>query len=121
MFRHDRARTGCYGFEVPTGVDDEEGGGTPLASAIRSIYPNPFNPATRIVFDVSKPSRVNLSIYDVSGRKVCELVNEMKDPGVYGVVWNGKTVEGRTAASGIYFCRLAAGDALETRKIVLMR
>jgi hypothetical protein len=121
MFRHDRARTGCYGFEIPTGVDDDEGRSTPAASAIRSMFPNPFNPVTRITFDIGARTAVELSIYDVSGRRVATLVREELEAGRYEAVWNGRATGGRTAASGVYFCRLEAGGAVETRKMVLLR
>jgi hypothetical protein len=120
MFRHDRARTGCYGSVVPTAVD-EPTEVTPTATRIRSIYPNPFNPVTRIMFDISKTARVELSIYDVSGRRVAMLVNREIDAGKHEVIWNGRMADGAVASSGIYFCRLTAGSLVETKKIVLVR
>lgn len=120
MFRHDRARTGCYGFEIPTDAGDVEET-PPAVSAIRSIYPNPFNPATRIAFDVSAAGRVTLSIYDVSGRRVAVLVDRDLAPGRYEGVWNGATAGGVAASSGLYFCRFEAGRVVETRKLVLVR
>lgn len=121
MFRHDRARTGCYGSEATTDVNDEAGAAPPPATAIRSIFPNPFNPMTRIAFDVGEKAMVDLAVYDVSGRAVAVLVHGELDPGRYEAVWNGRAAGGRVAASGVYFCRLSAGAAAETRKIVLLR
>jgi hypothetical protein len=121
MFRHDRARTGCYGFEVTTDVAEDDGATPPAASAIRSIFPNPFNPATRISFEIAGKTAVELSIYDVSGRRVAVLVRGELESGRYEAVWNGRAVAGRTAASGVYFCRLEAGGVVETKKIVLLR
>jgi hypothetical protein len=120
MFRHDRARTGCYGSLVPTAVD-EPTEVTPKATRISSIYPNPFNPVTRILFDISKTARVELSIYDVSGRRVAMLVNRELGAGKHEVIWNGRIADGAVASSGIYFCRLTAGSLVETKKIVLVR
>jgi hypothetical protein len=120
MFRHDRARTGCYGFEVPTGVDTG-GDLNPPATRITSIFPNPFNPMTRIEFAVSQKARVNLSIYDAAGRRVRVLVNEAMEAGDYETAWNGRSDTGRSVASGIYFCRLCVGTVVETKKMVLMR
>jgi hypothetical protein len=120
MFGHDRARTHCFGFDVPTDVDDRESV-TPIATRIRSIHPNPFNPAATIAFDLSEPSRVELSIYDVSGRRMAVLVDETMDAGPHEAVWNGFTREGGAAASGVYFCTLKAGGKVETRKLVLVR
>jgi hypothetical protein len=121
MFRRGPARTGSYGYEPVTGVDENEGRDVPSVTALRSIYPNPFNPMSRIVFDVSARSRVVLAIYDVSGRSVAVLVDRAMEPGRYEAIWNGRTGTGRNAASGIYFCRLMAGGTLETKKMVLLR
>ncbi len=120
MFRHDRARTGCYGAVVPTGVD-ETASATPSATRIASIYPNPFNPSTRIAFDLSARARVEIAIYDVSGRRVAVILDREMGAGRYEAAWHGRTDSGGTAASGIYFCTLRAGGAAETRKIVLVR
>jgi hypothetical protein len=121
MFRRGPARAGSYGYEPVTGVDENDGRDVPSVTALRSIYPNPFNPMSRIVFDVSAKSRVVLAIYDVSGRSVAVLVDRAMEPGRYEAIWNGRTGTGRNAASGIYFCRLMAGGALETKKMVLLR
>jgi hypothetical protein len=120
MFRHDRARTGCYGFAVPTDVAEPEGV-APEASRIRSIYPNPFNPITRIAFDLDAKARAELAIYDVSGRRVAVLVDRELEAGRHEAFWNGRTAGGATAASGIYFCTLKTGSVSETKKIVLLR
>jgi hypothetical protein len=120
MFRHDRARTGCYGAIVPTGVDETKSA-VPTATRISSIYPNPFNPSTRIVFDLSVRARVELSIYDVSGRKVAVLADKDMEAGRYEVAWHGRTSGGAVAASGVYFCKLRAGSLVETKKLVLIR
>lgn len=120
MFRHDRARTGCYGAAVPTSVDGTAGA-TPSATRITSIYPNPFNPSTRIAFELSARARIELAIYDVSGRRVAVIMDGEMGAGRYEVAWHGRTVSGGTAASGIYFCTLRAGNTAETRKIVLVR
>jgi hypothetical protein len=121
MFRHDRARTACYGSEAPTGVDEDAGASAPTASAIRSIFPNPFNPATRIAFEIGGNAAVELAIYDASGRRVATLVHTDLEPGRYEATWNGRTAGGREATSGVYFCRLEAGGAVETKKMVLVR
>lgn len=119
MFRHDRARTGCYGFVVPTDVAEEEA--VPAANAIRSIYPNPFNPTARVAFDVREKCRVEIAVFDVAGRKVAVLVDGIFEAGRHEAIWTGITSSGRTAASGVYFFVLRAGEAAETRKAVLIR
>jgi hypothetical protein len=76
---------------------------------------------TRITFDLSNRAFVNLSIYDVTGRRVCVLVDRVMHAGSHEVIWKGLTDSGLPAASGIYFCRLIAGDVVETKKMVLLR
>lgn len=83
--------------------------------------PNPFNPTTRIHFEIDERSPVTLSIFDVQGRLVRRLVDEMRDPGLYGVQWNGTNEKGESVSSGIYFYRLVAGREVETRKMVLLK
>jgi hypothetical protein len=84
-------------------------------------YPNPFNPITSIEYSLQKTGHVHLRIYDVSGRLVRTLVNEVQQMGPKRVIWNGLNNQGQEASSGIYFCRLDAGNFLATRKIVLLR
>jgi flagellar hook assembly protein FlgD len=72
-------------------------------------------------FSLSSRSHVRLRIYDVAGRLVRVLVDETRPAGTYEAVWNGKNEKGFTAASGIYFCRMEAGDYERTLKMVLLR
>jgi hypothetical protein len=120
MFRHDRARTGCFGSYVPTPVDGGPGA-APALTAIGAVYPNPFNPSTRIAFTVAKRARIEMAIYDITGRRIAVLLGEEMEPGRYEVSWDGRTVSGAVAASGVYVCRLQAGRLVETRKLVLLR
>ncbi len=121
LARRNAARTGSYGYEPASGTDDVPAAGTPRLTELRSIYPNPFNPSTRIIFDVAKRSRVSIAIYDASGRKIAVVAAGVLEPGRHGAVWNGKISSGAAAASGVYFCRLEAGKDVSTRKLILMR
>jgi len=121
LLRRNAERTACYGYEPVSSVDEEDEPANPSITSLRSIYPNPFNPVTRIAFDVAERSRVRIAMYDVSGREVALLVNREMEPGRYEVTWKGTTSAGRAAASGVYFCRLEAGRTVETRKGVLLR
>ncbi len=120
VFRHDRARTGCFEAIVPTPVDGGPGA-EPSVTAIGSIYPNPFNPTTRIAFTVAKRTWVEIAVYDVAGRRIASLLGKVMEPGRYEASWNGRTLSGAIAASGVYVCRLQAGGLVETRKLVLLR
>jgi len=70
---------------------------------------------------VSERSRVELAVFDIAGRRVSVLVDREMYAGRYEVVWNGGTISGRAAASGVYFRRLEAGGSIETKKMVLLR
>jgi hypothetical protein len=121
LARRSAARTGSYGYEPVSGAGEDPAAAAPRLTAIRSIYPNPFNPSARIVFDVAKRSRVTIKIYDAGGREVAVIATGDLEAGRHETVWNGRTSSGAAAASGVYFCRLAAGEALSTRKLILMR
>lgn len=84
-------------------------------------YPNPFNPQTKIKFDVpqnvkSQTSNVKLVVYDLLGREAATLVNEELTPGTYQADWDASNF-----SSGVYFCKITAGDFVETKKMVLMK
>jgi hypothetical protein len=88
----------------------------PRSTMLLQNYPNPFNPTTVIQFDLPKESRVTLKIYDVLGREVAALLDDNRGAGSYKISWNASGVP-----SGVYFYRLQSGDALQTRKLLLIR
>ena len=111
-----------------TPVDDKRGS-IPVEFELLQNYPNPFNPSTKIGFSIpqgeaeSRPSGqvtgyglVSLKVYDLLGREVATLVNEVRKPGQYTVQWDASGY-----ASGMYFCRLSTNDFAETRKLLLIR
>ncbi len=94
----------------------------PTVFHLAQNYPNPFNPVTTIVFDIAKEAQVSLTIYDILGRKIAELVSHKKyKTGRYKVKWDGRNIAGARVASGIYFYRLEAGDYIKIRKMILMK
>lgn len=93
----------------------------PVAYKLEQNYPNPFNPSTKIRFSVLNSEKVELNIFDITGQKVAELVNDFKNPGTYEVVWDGKNMNGNQAASGVYFYTLRTGSFNKTSKMVLIR
>jgi hypothetical protein len=132
-------------FDLPSGVGEEFTGGTPLEFKLEQNYPNPFNPKTTIRFSlpststnraegrVGQPaigsperlgraglagvgSHVTLKVYDVLGREVATLVNEVKQPGTYTVQW-----ESSHNASGVYFYKLTAGEYTSVKRMLLLR
>ena len=88
---------------------------------LKDNYPNPFNPQTTIVFDLSKDIQVLLEIFDINGRKICTLVNKPKEAGTHQVIWNGQDDHGNSVASGVYIYRLQAGEFVPSRKMLFMK
>jgi plastocyanin len=95
----------------------------PKAFSLAQNVPNPFNPSTTIKFDVPEgtPVTVSLKVYDIRGRLVNTLVNDIRQSGTYSVFWDGTDDLGRQVPSGVYFYRMQAGDFMQTRKMVLLK
>jgi M6 family metalloprotease-like protein len=84
---------------------DQTIAGRPLAYKVHEVHPNPFNPTTTIRYDLPGDSHVSLVIYDVLGRKVAEVINEVQGAGFKSVTWDASAV-----ASGVYLARFTAID-----------
>jgi pimeloyl-ACP methyl ester carboxylesterase len=88
----------------------------PVAFSLEQNYPNPFNPVTTIRFGLARTVNVNLTIYDILGRRVTVLVNERLGSGDHEVKFDGTQL-----ASGVYIYRIKAGDFIRARKLLLLR
>ncbi|HTO93524.1 MAG TPA: S8 family serine peptidase, partial [Bacteroidota bacterium] len=95
--------------------------GTPVQFALGKNYPNPFNPSTRINYSIGERGLVTLEIFDILGRQVRTLVNEVEAAGSYQIVWDGKTAESKPVGSGVYFYRLRSGNLSKTERMVLLK
>jgi len=95
---------------------DAANAGVPAEFALAGNYPNPFNPATTVRYDVAEARHIRLVVYDMMGREVEVLVDEAKEPGSYTAVWNA-----RAYASGVYLCRMSAGAFVHTTRMVLQK
>ena len=102
-----------------TGVADDPS--IPGAFALRGNFPNPFNPTTRITFDLPDAAEVRLDIYSASGRRMATLVEGVMVPGRHDVLWRGLGAGGRTVPSGVYFARLEAGGETANHKMILLK
>jgi len=98
-----------------------QGSQTPKSFAVMQNYPNPFNPSTQISFDLPVASNVQLSIYNVLGQNVKELVNQGMEAGSHVVTWDGRADNGTSVASGVYFYRLTAGSYSRTMKMMMLK
>ena len=110
-----------YNLFMTGGSGDITGTEIPKVTSLSDNFPNPFNPVTRVKFALKEKGRVKLRVYDVSGRLVRVLVDEIREAGSYEAVWDGTNNEGRATASGIYFCRMEAADYERTLKMVMLR
>ncbi len=94
---------------------------TPDGFSLRPNFPNPFNPRTMLSYSLASPSRVQLAVFDVRGRRVRLLVDEAQSAGHYSASWDGRDDSGGPAGSGVYFCRVRV-DGMEQRiKMALVR
>ena len=108
-----------------TGVQDEEIR-IPITYSLEQNYPNPFNPSTQIKFALPFNSSVRITIYNLLGEVVRELVNTDMNSGVHTVQWNAEDISGRKVSSGIYFYELNANGVNgnqfnQVRKMILMK
>jgi len=88
----------------------------PKEYSLSQNYPNPFNPVTKINFEIPKQGLVSLKIYDVLGREVRTLVNEVKSPGVYSIDFDGSEL-----SSGVYFYRMESNGFTDIKKMLLVK
>jgi hypothetical protein len=96
--------------------------GAPARLALVGNFPNPFNPSTTIVFELTMPTTVDLDIQDAKGRRVRRLVASVKlGTGRHEVTWDGRDASGHDLPSGVYLCRLGAGKEVVTDSLVLVR
>jgi hypothetical protein len=93
----------------------------PLTYALSQNYPNPFNPETQIWYTLHKAGDVNLTIYDLTGKKVRTLVNKYYAAGIHNVTWDGLNDNGNEVSSGTYIYQLAVNGLQFSKKMNLIR
>ena len=94
----------------------------PLSTRVlQTTYPNPFNPCTVIELSLDRPQHVNVSIYDISGRRVIVLEDREFTAGGHELYWDGCDAAGRPQSSGVYLLRLRTAKVDESQKIILLR
>src|SRR5262249_25154992 len=93
----------------------------PSVRALFQNVPNPFNPSTRIGFDLPHAAVVQLDVYDVAGKHLRELTQAQWNAGHHEVEWDGRDDRGRQLSTGIYFYRMRSEDFLQTRRMMLVK
>ncbi len=125
-FRDNGLNTGSYSYRLKQidyngnykyySLGNEVVIGVPVKFSLAQNYPNPFNPETKINYELPKNGFVNLKIYDMTGREVMQLVNNVQEAGYYSVKFNGLSL-----SSGIYFYRLTSENFIAVKKMVLVK
>lgn len=103
-------------FDVMFAEENTAENNTPYSYSLTQNFPNPFNPSTMIQYSIADAQKVELKIYDLLGREVQTLVNDVQNPGSYNVMFNAQNL-----SSGIYFYRLTAGNFSEVKKMTLVK
>jgi len=102
---------------TPSGV-----GGTPKNYVLSvSNYPNPFNPSTTVNYTIPSRGTVTLSIFDARGTLITTLFSGTLDAGAHSTPWNGLTLSGNPAGSGVYFARIEHNGSTRSKKLVLLK
>jgi hypothetical protein len=108
-------------YEGEESVDEQDDAVTPKVFKLFQNYPNPFNPTTAIEFQVPRTGRVSIKIYDVLGREVAALTDDIHQPGHYTLRWDGLDAKGRKVATGLYFYRMVSADYVAVKKCMLLK
>jgi flagellar hook assembly protein FlgD len=93
----------------------------PLQFALNQNYPNPFNPVTTLRYELPENALVNITIYDMMGRVVSNLVSNQQRAGYKSVQWNATNNTGQSVSAGIYLYTIQAGEFRQTKKMVLLK
>lgn len=101
---------------LPGITNVENSNSIPSAFVLHQNYPNPFNPTTKIEYEIPFRQHVTLKIYDLLGKEVASLADEIKSPGIHTHNWNASNFP-----SGMYFYRLSAGNFSGTKKLLLLK
>jgi hypothetical protein len=116
--------TGTYRLPsglAPAAASLRQVGTLPTDYALQQNHPNPFNPSTAITYQLPSAQGVELSIWNLAGQRVRQLVHTQQARGRYTVVWDGTDDDGRPVATGMYLCEVRAGAFRSVRKMVLLK
>jgi hypothetical protein len=109
---------GTFTLDVETGVNVDD---LPSRVALTQNHPNPFNPATEIIFALPVKQPITLKVYDVAGREVATLAHGVLGAGTHTIMWRGEDDQGARVSSGLYFYRLSTDTGDQTRKMMLLK
>jgi hypothetical protein len=108
--------------DIVTGVEEpERSESLPRGFALEQNYPNPFNPGTTISYHLTQDGHVEMAVFNLLGQRVRVLADGFRQAGNYEVSWDGSDDFGHQVSSGIYLCRMKAGEFTQVKKMVLLR
>ena len=84
-------------------------------------YPNPFNPSTSLKFDLQRREMVNITIYDLLGNRIKNLVNNHYSIGSHSISWHARNDKGQPVSAGVYIYKVQAGEFQTTKKMILLK
>ena len=94
---------------------------TPSDIIVHPSYPNPFNANTTIHYQTQQKRKIDISIFDISGKHVNTLVDEFKESGKHAVTWGGSNNNNQTVPSGVYYCIVTSNGYRYAQKIILLK
>ncbi len=109
------------GTGIPVGIWDDDSPRHSKSISLYQNYPNPFNSSTSISFELPRKEHVVLTILNLLGREVIQLVNKELTSGVHEVTWNGCDRSGAAVSSGLYLCRIQSSNHTISRKVLLLK
>jgi len=98
-----------------------DGSEIPKSYKIHQNYPNPFNPVTTLRYDLPEDGLVNITVYDMMGRVIKNLVNVQQNAGYKSIQWNGTNNGGQSVSAGLYFYTIQSQDFVKTKKMILLK
>jgi len=108
-------------YSIVTSIKNTDITRAPISFSLNANYPNPFNPATTISYEIPQTANVKLTIYNSLGQLVNTLINTKQNAGTKTLTWDGRDQAGKMVSSGIYIYRLQADGFTQSRKMLLLR
>ncbi len=84
-------------------------------------YPNPFNPTTKIAFEIGESGKTKVEVFNVKGQKIKTLLNEKIEVGKHSVMWNGNDSKNKRVSSGMYFYKVSVNGSQKTNKMIMLK
>ena len=94
---------------------------TPHTFRLHQNYPNPFNPITTVIYEILEDSFVDITVYDMLGNVVNNLINANQSSGYKSIQWDATNNQGEPVSAGVYLYKIQAGDFIDTKKMILLK